>query len=199
MKPSVLICRLLCWIALFWLWGLMWFITLIPTAPTRDSLQADAIVALTGGSLRVEHAFELLAEGKADKLFISGVENGVTLGALLKSKEYKPFADHLPAGSVIALGHKARSTIGNAEETGQWMAEEHVHTIRLVTGNYHMPRAILELHEVAPDIAIIAEPVFPKHFSHNAWWQWSDSIKLVLSEYHKYVASSLVHALLVKT
>lgn len=198
MQPFTLFCRLTCWIALFWLWGLIWFITLIPTAPAQDNLNTDAIVALTGGSLRVEHAFELLAQGRAQKMFISGVENGVTLNALLKSKEYKAFADHIAPGSV-ALGYKARSTIGNAEETAQWMVLEHIHSIRLVTGNYHLPRAILELHAVAPDVAIIPEPVFPKHFSHNAWWQWEDSIKLVLSEYHKYVASSLVHALLVNT
>jgi uncharacterized SAM-binding protein YcdF (DUF218 family) len=197
-QPFSYFFRALFLFALFWSGGLLWFVTLIPTEPAHDQLNTDAIVALTGGSLRLERGFQLLTEGRAKKMFISGVENGVTLASLLKSKEYRAFATHIPEAGV-AVGYKARSTVGNAEETAQWMAREHVHSIRLVTGNYHIPRSILELHEVAPDVIIIPEPVFPRHFDHNAWWQWGDSIRLVISEYHKYVASTLVHTLLVKT
>ena len=197
-QPFKYFFKLLFFLALLWCAGLLWFITLIPTQPAHDKTNTDAIVALTGGSLRLERGFQLLAEGRAQKMFISGVENGVTLASLLKSKEYRTFAAHIPAGSV-SLGYKARSTVGNAEETAQWMAREHVRSIRLVTGSYHIPRSILELHEVAPDVVILPEPVFPGHFDHNAWWQWEGSIRLVISEYHKYVASMLVHTLLVKT
>jgi len=185
---------------LFLLWGmgLLWFITQIPTHPTDNEQTTDAIVVLTGGSLRLEHGFELLVQGRAKKMFISGVKDGLSLSSLLKSKEYHMFADHIPQGSV-ELGYKARSTSGNAEETTQWMAAQHVNSIRLVTGNYHIPRGVYELHQAAPEVLIIPDPVFQKHFGPHEWWLWSDSIRLVLSEYNKYMASVVGHKLLAMT
>ena len=117
---------------------------------------------------------------------------------LLRKKEYHAFAGHIPEGSVT-LGYQAHSTLGNAEETAQWVAREHIKSIRLVTGSYHIPRSVYELHEAMPGIVIIPEPVFPSHFAHNEWWQFSASIRLVLSEYHKYVTSMIVHTLLEKS
>jgi len=181
--------------AFIWVCGLCWFITLIPSQPATDTIATDAIVVLTGGSGRLEHGFELLAAGRAPKLLITGVEDGLTLPALLRKKEYLPFSEHVPANSVT-LGYQARSTVGNAEETAEWAARGHIKSIRLVTANYHIPRSVYELHATMPDVLIIPEPVFPSHFAHNAWWQFSGGIRLVLSEYHKYVTAIIVHTLL---
>src|SRR5579872_5131607 len=115
---------LLLLLCLLWGAGLMWFITLIPAAPTQDQQNTDAIVVLTGGSLRLERGFELLAVGRARKMFISGVENGVTLASLLRKKEFSAFAGHIPEGSVT-LGYRAHNTVGNAAETAEWVAREH--------------------------------------------------------------------------
>jgi len=169
-----------------WCAGLLWFITIIPDEPASDASNVDAIVVLTGGGLRLERGFELLTQGRAPKMFISGVEDGVTLTGLLRNKEYKEFADTIPHGSVT-LGHKARSTAGNASEIAEWVARENVKTIRLVTGNYHMPRSVRIIHRAIPDMIIIPEPVFPSHFENNEWWQFLSSIRLVISEYHKYM------------
>lgn len=182
----------------FWAAGLSWFITLIPSAPASDTITTDAIVVLTGGSLRLDRGFELMSQKRAQKMFVSGVEDGITLASLLRSKEYKAFAPTIIPESVT-LGYKARSTIGNAEETAQWVAHEQVKSIRLVTGNYHIPRSVFELREAIPGIAIVIDPVFPSHFAHNGWWQSAGNIRLVISEYHKFVASLIVHTLLVKT
>jgi uncharacterized SAM-binding protein YcdF (DUF218 family) len=189
---------LLILLTLLWGTGLLWFITLIPSEPATDTATTDAIVVLTGGSLRLDRGFELLAQGRAQKMFVSGVEDGVTLGSLLHNREYRAYTDRIPQGSVT-LGHKARSTVGNAEETAQWMAEQHVKSIRLVTGNYHIPRSVLELREAVPGMQIVLEPVFPSHFAHNGWWQSAGNIRLVVSEYHKFVASIIVHTLLVNS
>lgn len=188
------LCSCIC-IAIIWSAGLAYFIHLIPFVPSDNTERTDAIVVLTGGSLRLERGFQLLQEGKADHLFISGVENGITLESLLKNKEIWPYASAIPQ-SRIELGHKARSTFGNAEETAEWMERNHIKTIRLVTGNYHIPRSVHEIHQSALDVVIIPEPVFPGRFSHNDWWQSLDSMKLVISEYHKYAASVLAHRLL---
>src|SRR5579871_4747767 len=92
--------------------GLLWFITLIPSYPAQDHDDADAIVVLTGGPLRLEHGFTLLMEGRAQKMFISGAENGVTLPVLLRKKEWRAFAGRILADRVT-FGYRARSTMGN--------------------------------------------------------------------------------------
>ena len=181
-----------------WAVGLFWFITLIPSHAAEDTLTTDAIVVLTGGGGRLEHGFELLVAGRAPKLFISGVEDGVTLTSLLRKREYFAFSGHIPEGSV-ELGYQAHSTLGNAEETAKWAARAQVKSIRLVTGNYHIPRSIYELHATMPDVTIIPEPVFPSYFANNGWWQSASSIRLVMSEYHKYVTTIIVHRLLEKS
>jgi uncharacterized SAM-binding protein YcdF (DUF218 family) len=187
------------WIfTLVWTSGLLWFITLIPSRPSQDTRPADAIIVLTGGPLRLDHGFQLLMEGRAQKMFVSGVDSGVTLPLLFSKKEYRPYYGHVPLSS-ITLGYKARSTSGNAEETAEWMASEGVHSIRLVTANYHIPRSVYELQQAAPNVVIIAEPVFPKYFDHNDWWQWGEGIRLVVTEYCKYVTSVIGHHLFSRT
>jgi len=152
--------------------------------PNEETQSADAIVVLTGGALRLEHGFELLAEKKAEKLFISGVEDSVKRSELLH--EYSKYTSHIHPTDVY-LGYKARSTKENAEEIKEWVAKEHIHTILLVTGNYHIPRSILEIHHLIPDVSITAEPVFPHGFENHHWWGYQDGIRLMLSEYMKYL------------
>ncbi len=197
-RALITLLRFLVLLALLWAIGLGWFVIQIPMQPSDNTEHTDAIVVLTGGALRLEHGFELLAAQRADRMFISGVEDGVSLPSLLKKKEYHAFEDRINAAS-ITLGYKARSTLGNAEETAEWIAREHIKSIRLVTGNYHIPRSVFELHQTVPDLIIVADPVFPGHFEHNGWWRSGDSVRLVLLEYHKYVASVIGHRLLAFT
>ena len=60
-----------------------------PPADTRAA-PTDAIVVLTGGSLRLQSGIELLREGKGRKLFISGVNQQVDLDDLLRIFGYRP-------------------------------------------------------------------------------------------------------------
>ena len=72
---------------------------------TRDS-PTDAIVVLTGGRLRLESGLALLADGKAKKLFISGVNPRVERDVLLRS--LGPAAER--EACCIVLGHEADNT-----------------------------------------------------------------------------------------
>jgi uncharacterized SAM-binding protein YcdF (DUF218 family) len=180
--------KLIIVLVLFLVWGVgLWqFTTLIPDAPATDTTHTDAIVVLTGGGLRLERGFQLLMEGRAPRMFISGVEDGLTVATLLDKKEYHAFAGKVPVEN-ITLGYKARSTKGNASEIAEWAGREHIKSIRLVSGNYHIPRSLFEIHQAAPDLTIIPEPVFPQYFEGNQWWMNKKSIRLVISEYHKYM------------
>lgn len=181
-------------LAIAWATGLSLFVAMIPKEAATDKANTDAIVVLTGGSHRLERGFELLAQGRAPRMFISGVENGITVPSLLRNKEYREFANKIPPGSVI-LGYKAHSTSGNASEIAEWATKENITSIRIVTGNYHIPRSIHEIRQAISKLIIIPEPVFTKHFENNNWWQSWESTRLVISEYHKYMASFILSEL----
>jgi uncharacterized SAM-binding protein YcdF (DUF218 family) len=168
-----------------WLIGLWRFAAAIPNAVASPDRRTDAIVVLTGGSLRVEGGLRLLAEGKAKKLFISGVYRGVDVTELLRISRQSPDS----VACCVVLGHAADNTLGNARESAQWMESEGYHSLRLVTGSYHMPRSMLEFARAMPDIEIVPNPVFPEFMQEAPWWQSRRSAALVASEYSKYLAA----------
>jgi uncharacterized SAM-binding protein YcdF (DUF218 family) len=172
-------------LAVVWLIGLWRFAAAIPNAVASPDRRTDAIVVLTGGSLRVEGGLRLLAEGKAKKLFISGVYRGVDVTELLRISRQSPDS----VACCVVLGHAADNTLGNARESAQWMESEGYHSLRLVTGSYHMPRSMLEFTRAMPDIEIVPNPVFPEFLQEAPWWRSRRSALLVASEYSKYLAA----------
>jgi uncharacterized SAM-binding protein YcdF (DUF218 family) len=165
--------------------GLAWFAATIPTEIADSDSPTDAIVVLTGGPQRVATGLALLAEGKAGKLFISGVHPGVELADLLRTVPPQPGW----IGCCVVLGHSAGNTIGNAAETAGWMRAEGFHSLRLVTGSYHMRRSLLELHRAMPDVRIIPHPVLPNPSRPADWEKWRHDAGLVVTEYVKYLAA----------
>jgi uncharacterized SAM-binding protein YcdF (DUF218 family) len=182
--------------ALLWLAGLVWFADTMPSEIADASSTTDAIVVLTGGSQRLEAGLELLAAGKAKKLFVSGVHHGVEIADLLRVAHRAP--DTLPPEELaccIVLGHAADSTIGNALETASWMRGEDYHSLRLVTAGYHMRRSLFEFARAMPEVRIVANPVFPEQVKLADWWAWPGTAALIVGEYDKYLATRLRAAL----
>lgn len=185
--------------ALVWLPGLVWFYQLIPTqADFPDpGVPTDAIVVLTGGMGRIEQGVELLKQDRAKMLLVSGVDKDVKPEELVA--EYGIDIHHpvLSDGiSRMVLDYGPRDTVGNARETAKWMRENDLHSLRLVTSSYHMPRSMLEFRHAMPDVVILPSPVFPE-------WNALDhvvlvprgSLRLILLEYHKYVLRKFYYAL----
>jgi uncharacterized SAM-binding protein YcdF (DUF218 family) len=168
---------------LLWLAGLAWFAT--PPAAESQAASTDAIVVLTGGSLRLQSGFELLREGKGRKLFVSGVNQQVDLDDLA----------HVSGNAAewvsccVALGHEADNTLGNAHETARWIRSQGFRSLRLVTAWYHMPRSLLEFDRAMPEIYIVAHPVFPEQVKRQHWWTWRGTAALLTSEYVKYLVA----------
>lgn len=184
--------------AALWTSGLCYYVSQMPNAPTPDGRVTDAIVVLTGGRNRLEYGLMRLSEGKAKTLFISGVARSVTTADLLRNTDQKLLKgiDTAKLAPQIVLGFEATSTIGNARETTDWLKAQNLHTIRLVTANYHMPRALREFTETAPELTIIADPIFPEDFDRLRWWQSKTSLKLAIAEFHKFLGSKLRRTLL---
>jgi uncharacterized SAM-binding protein YcdF (DUF218 family) len=166
-----------------YLGGLVWFANTIPDAIADPGATTDAIVVLTGGSQRVQSGLQLLAAGKAKKLFVSGVYHGVDVTALLRTARQSPDA----VQCCITLGHEADSTYGNAHETAAWMRQENFRSLRLVTSSYHMRRALLEFARAMPAVRIVPHPVFPETVRQERWWAWPGTLDLIVGEYDKYL------------
>jgi uncharacterized SAM-binding protein YcdF (DUF218 family) len=167
-------------VSFIWFSGLQWFSSKIPQDKnTFPENSADAIVVLTGGNGRLEYGLQLLAQHKGKVLFISGVGEKVTITDILQ--QVPDSARKKISEADIVIGHRAENTIGNAQEIKEWLEKTSYKKIILVTSNYHIPRSLLELSAAIPTISIITAPVI----AHDN--------ELLLSEYHKYLASKLRH------
>ena len=165
--------------------GFVWFVGEMPADLQDTDRRTDAIVVLTGGSGRLTAGLEMLEAGRSDKLFVSGVYQGVEVGELLRLARNAP----QELACCIVLGYDADDTRGNAAETAAWMAEEGYSSLRLVTAVYHMPRSLLEFRRRLPEAEIVPHPVFPEGFRRDDWWVWPGSSGLVISEYVKYLVA----------
>lgn len=168
-----------------WFAGLLWYADRIPATPVAGEGSTDAIVVLTGGRGRLSEGLRLLAEGRGKRLFVSGVYRGIDVDALLQLARRKP--DDVEC--CITIGYAADNTAGNARETAEWMRSVGNRSLLLVTANYHMPRSLLEFRRALPDISIVPHPVFPEGFRRDCWWCGRNSLLLVASEFHKYLAA----------
>ncbi len=168
--------------------GFVRFVEHLPEA-TTDQSRTDAIVVLTGGGERIQTGFSLLEAGKAERLFVSGVHRGVGLAELLKIDRTAPGASPLDPGLAarIDLGDTAGDTFGNSVESVAWMRLNHFKTMRLVTADYHMPRALIEFRMEAPDLVIVPNPVRPARTIAEPWWRDRTMFNLLLGEYGKYL------------
>ena len=175
-------------VAVTWVVGLLRFAESIPREPVVIGDRTDAIVVLTGGSGRLEAGLDLLAVDAADRLFVSGVYQGIDVTTLLKMFREKP--EELE--TRVEIGN-ATDTRENASETAQWVFDlgkgngpVGIRTIRLVTAAYHMPRSLLEFSYAMPGIELSPYPVFPDHVKSD-WWLWPGTAGLVMKEYNKFL------------
>jgi uncharacterized SAM-binding protein YcdF (DUF218 family) len=158
------------------------FLSHVARQSADPHLKADGIAVLTGARERITAAVELLAEGKGTRLLISGVHERTPLTDLLRiDPALEPFT-----ACCIDLGRKATNTIGNAQEVTAWARAKTFHSLWLVTSDYHMPRAQLELKQAAPDLVIYPWPVSSAQEGGLPLWRTANVWRLILSEWIKF-------------
>lgn len=165
-----------------WAAGLFQFASLVPGRVLDPSTRTNAIVVLTGGSRRLGEGLELLSRGLAEKLFVSGVYQGVDVRKLLRIVRRNPGE----LETQIGIGN-ATNTAENAIETMVWMRAREYRSLRLVTAAYHMPRSLLEFRHAMPAVTLVPHPVFPENIKQDRWWAWPGTGSLMIGEYNKFL------------
>jgi uncharacterized SAM-binding protein YcdF (DUF218 family) len=163
--------RALALLLIVWLMGLAWFAVALPGR--SDVAKTDGIVVLTGAPGRFQRGLDLMEQGRAQRMLVSGVNKSVRKQEFIK-------AQHVPPKLIdccIDLGRQAIDTVSNAEETAAWVDKHGYKTIRLVTTDWHMYRARFEIERaLGGGVTVIPEGV-----------RSNPGFVTLFKEYHKYL------------
>ncbi len=155
-----------------------------------DSAQpCEALVVLTGSAGRVEHGFKLLEQGRAAKLFITGVGDDRHSEAFLAQYKLSAALERLvDTPGVLSIDREATSTFQNAEQTQVWLQESGHQRLCLITAHYHMPRSLAVFRRTMPERTWI--PIASSGWDVKPEQVWKRfAIFLVLArEYNKWLA-----------
>ena len=164
--------RFLSLLVLVWLLGFAWFAIFLPR-PAGDE-HTDAAVVFTGGKGRVDRGLEVLERKLARRLLVSGVDRQVKPAEF--EAEFR--IPHRLMQCCITLGFESFDTRANATETSRWLADHKVRSVRLITSDWHMRRAALELKRIRPqDVTVLLDGV-----------PTEPSFRNLFLEYHKLLA-----------
>jgi uncharacterized SAM-binding protein YcdF (DUF218 family) len=173
-------------IVLAFLAGFLVFASRVAPNTPASVERADGIVVLTGGSHRLPEAARLLADGRGNRLLISGANRITSRDDLhRKSGISRELFEHR-----VDIGYDAQDTGGNADETMQWAAEKRFTRLIIVTSSYHMPRSLAELGRVLPNVTLIPYPVVAQGFRKERWWREPAIARILFSEYVKFLPSA---------
>ncbi|MFO1102373.1 MAG: YdcF family protein [Methylocystis sp.] len=170
------------------LFGFAGFALSLPREEFAVPAPAEGIVALTGGSDRVLDAATLLASGQARRMLITGVNRATRSAVIAK---ILPVSRQL-FDCCVDLGYQALDTAGNAKETRDWARQHNItRTLIVVTSNYHMPRALVEISAALPDVELYPFPVVSEHIDVADWVSNPRVARFIGKEYVKYLGSLL--------
>jgi uncharacterized SAM-binding protein YcdF (DUF218 family) len=166
--------------------GFMIFATSVMRDTPDAAEAADGIVVLTGGDNRIVAGGKLLAQGRAKRLLISGVNRHTRREDVQRISGLDPKAFNC----CVDLGYEALDTVGNADETRTWANSNTYNSLIVVTSSYHMPRSIAELSLAMPSRKLIPFVVTPRSFPDSGWWLHVATTRVLLSEYLKYLPAA---------
>lgn len=161
---------------LVWALGFATFVVFLPR-PADPAIATDAIVVPTGAPGRIARGAALLAKHRAPRMLISGAGRGVTASSIARENSL----DRRLFTCCVDVGYEASNTRANAKETVDWLAARKAKSVRLVTTDWHMPRARFELDRVAPrDLRIVDDAVDSEA-----------DFSVLVREYNKYLLRRL--------
>jgi uncharacterized SAM-binding protein YcdF (DUF218 family) len=166
--------------------GFLWFVNGIQVSENAPARNADGIVALTGGPFRINDALELLAAGRGQRLLITGVNPVTRPGEISRlMPEHRHWFT-----CCVDIDHSV-NTIGNAVETGRWVKARGFRSVIVVTANYHIPRAMVEIAHELPGVDLVPYPVLSEKVRVESWWENPETTRLLLLEYGKFILAKI--------
>ena len=165
-----MISRVLALVLVVWALGFAAFVILLPrpAAPTKT----DGIVVPTGAQGRIARGIDLIDKKSAKRMLITGVDRRVKVRELAQAQQ----VSFRTMACCVDLGREASDTRSNGDETAAWVRRNKYASVRLVTTDWHMPRAQFELERALGDSAT----VLPDAVRSDA------SFAVLLREYNKY-------------
>lgn len=152
-----------------WSLGFAAFMLVLP-GPLEGST-TDAIVVPTGGPGRIARGLDLLRRHQARRLLVTGVGAGVSEQDFAREYGVSPAL----LACCVDLGREAVDTRSNAGETAQWLTAQRYRSVRLVTSDWHLRRAAMELRAAAgPHVVVLGDGV-----------AGSPRLLILVSEYNK--------------
>jgi DUF218 domain len=171
--------RIVSLLLLVWALGFVGFAATLPQPD--DAGRTDAIVVPTGSGGRIERGLAMLGGDAAQRMLVTGVDPKVKPGEFIAEYDVPPEV----MDCCVTLGFAALDTRGNARETAQWMEAQGFTSLRLVTADWHMRRAALELASQLPEGTTITRDAVRSDVS----------LGTLFLEYHKFVAAWILQAL----
>jgi uncharacterized SAM-binding protein YcdF (DUF218 family) len=163
--------RLVALLLLVYALGYALFVVMLPQ-PAADR-RTDSVVVLTGSAGRIERGLDTLERGLARRMLISGVERTVRPQELA----HVLGVDQRLFDCCIDLGREAVDTRSNADEVARWIERRRFRSLRLITTDWHMPRAKFEISKrLGGDVEIVSDAV-----------QSNPSLRVLFTEYNKFV------------
>ena len=170
-----MILRFLGGLVTLWAFGFLWFALTLPR-PVEPA-PSDAVIVPTGGAGRIERGLELLRLEQSRHLLVSGVDPEVKPREF--AAQYKVSQQMMDC--CVTLDFAAVDTRTNASEAAAWVAEGNFKLLRLVTTDWHMPRAAFELRRALTGDVEVSEDAVPSR----------PSFDTLFLEYHKLIAAML--------
>ena len=166
--------------------GLMAFadrISRLTPAPLPQAAEGVVVLTGAGSNARLDTGMAVLEAGLAKRLLVSGVNREASREDIrLVSKAAKRLYD-----CCVDLGFTAANTLGNARETAEWARAMRFRSLIIVTADYHMPRAMLELKSALPGVSLQPYAAATPVVEARRWWRTRSGARLMIWEYSKYM------------
>jgi uncharacterized SAM-binding protein YcdF (DUF218 family) len=174
------ISRALGFALIVWLFGFVVFVLLLPSP--ADDRPTDGIVVLTGGPGRIEQGVALLLRRRARRMLVAGVNRAVKPHELASELHAPPAL----FDCCVDLDRESVDTRSNATQSAKWIAAHRYRSVRLVTTDWHMPRARFDLARIVQPsgVTIVADAV-PSE----------PGFRALFGEYNKYLLRRAIVAM----
>ena len=171
-------------IILFLIYGFIIFLKNIEYKKVNFDNQTDGIAVLTGGKGRINLGLELFIKRKNLKLIISGVDKKVSDKSIIPND--------LEDNSNITIDKDSENTYQNAKIINKWTSKYKLQNITIITSYYHMPRSMMLMQSLMPNINFYSFPVEKKISNKTSFRENILYYFFLTEEYIKYVVSHFI-------